>query len=350
MKSRQLLVLLAGSVILISGCGAVAPCSCPLNASGPRLKGISFAAWWTGLYSTPHADQALAELAATGAKWVSIIATCYQETVASTQIECLTDTRTPSDADVIHAVREARRLGLRVLLKPHLDLKNDPTHWRGQIDFGSDEAAWQSWFTSYKAFIEHYAQLAQALNVDLLAVGVELEGTSSREADWRAVIAGVRALYSGPLVYAANTYEVFTIAFWDALDIIGADAYIPLTNKLDPTLQELKAGWTPYKAQLAALAQQWGKRVIFTELGYRSLDGANTAPWDWQRSGPVDLQEQADCYQAFFEAVWREPWLAGVFWWVWETDPNQGGPSDTGYTPHGKPAETILKAYYLASP
>jgi len=187
------------------------------------------------LYSTPQADRALEELAATGADWVAIIVTCYQETVASTRIECLTDTRTPSDADVIHAVRRAKRLGLKVLLKPHLDLNNDPEHWRGQIDFGNDEAAWRRWFRSYKAFIERYARLAQALNVDLFAVGVELEGTSSREADWRAVIEGVRALYPGPLVYAANAYEVFDIAFWDALDFIGADAYIPLTDKLDPT-------------------------------------------------------------------------------------------------------------------
>lgn len=311
------------------------------------IRGISFAAWWHGDYSIPEADRSLELLAQTGAEWVALIVTCYQENIYSTEIKCLTDSRTPTDDDLRHVIQVAKHLGLKVLLKPHLDLSNDPTHWRGEISFAREED-WQAWFASYGLFIRHYAQLAQAEGVEMLSVGVELEGTTIREADWRKIISQVRELYSGSLVYAANHGgEEVRIKFWDALDYIGVDAYYPLTAKMDPTLEELEAAWKPHLSQLQSLSTHWGRSIIFTEIGYRSLDGANRAPWDWQAQGPVDLEEQADCYLAFFRTFWgQHDWFHGVFWWVWSTDPDQGGPQDTGYTPHGKPAEAILREFF----
>ncbi len=68
-------------------------------------------------------------------------------------------------------------------------------------------------------------------------------------------------------------------------------------------------------------------------------------PWDWQIGGTVDLQEQADCYQAAFESLNRQPWFGGIYWWSWSPDPYEGGPADDGYTPHNKPAEDVLRAW-----
>jgi hypothetical protein len=36
-----------------------------------------------------------------------------------------------------------------------------------------------------------------------------------------------------------------------------------------------------------------------------------------------------------------------VYWWSLDTNPQQGGLADHSYTPHGKPAEDILKQYFL---
>jgi hypothetical protein len=311
------------------------------------IQGISFAAWWHGLYNTPEAERSLELLARTGAEWLALIVTCYQENIHSTEIRCLTDSRTLTDNDLRHVIQVARQLGLKVLLKPHLDLDNDPAHWRGEIAF-TKEGDWQAWFGSYGRFIRHYAELAQAEGVEMFSVGVELERTTIREAEWREIISQVRELYSGLLVYAANhSGEEFRIKFWDALDYIGVDAYYPLTRERDPTVEQLEVAWKPHLSRLQALSNHWGKPIIFTELGYRSLDGANIVPWDWQAQGPVDLQEQADCYLAFFRTFWdKYDWFRGVFWWVWSTNPDEGGPKDTGYTPHGKPAEAILREFF----
>jgi hypothetical protein len=161
---------------------------------------------------------------------------------------------------------------------------------------------------------------------------------------------GVRSRYHGPLTYAANWGSETSINWWDAVDYIGVDAYYPLTSKNDPTVAELKAAWQPYSATLASLAVAWNKTILFTEIGYRSQDGSNQHPSEWQSGGTVDLQEQADAYQAAFETIYNQPWFAGMYWWSWGVDPFEGSECDNGYTPHDKPAEDVLRSWYGAPP
>ncbi len=313
-----------------------------------KQKGIAYVSWTANEYTRPDADLALAHLRATGADWISLLVTQYQDIITSTTI--YTTTATPTDASLIHAISQAHSLGLKVMLKPHIDLSNDPKHWRGQIGQGFTEAQWLVWFTSYQSFINHYAQLAQVYGVDQFCVGTELSATQSQAPEWRTVIAGVRSLYSGPITYAANWGDETSLTWWDAVDYIGVDAFYPLTNKNNPSVAELKAAWNPYTTTLANLASSWNKTILFTEIGYRSQDGTNQHPWDWQAGGTIDLQEQADTYQAAFETVFNQSWFAGIFWWSWGTDSFEGGLCDDGYTPHDKPSEDLLRSWYGALP
>ncbi|MDY0019170.1 MAG: hypothetical protein RBT47_04130 [Anaerolineae bacterium] len=331
------------AVVLLALCGPPAA-----NAQPPKQKGISYTSWWHGEYSKPDADLSLSHLRETGAEWISLVVTQYQETLASTTISATDNTAT--DADLIHAIETAHGLGLQVMLKPHVDLSNDPTHWRGEIGQGFTAAQWDAWFSSYRAFLNHYALLAGTHGVEQFCVGTELSGTEAHTSEWRAAIAGVREVYDGPITYASNWGDETGLAWWDAVDFIGVDAYYPLAEGADPTLEELKAAWEPYVALLGDLAESWDKTILFTEIGYRSIDGTASHPWDWQTGGAIDLQEQADAYQAVFESVFDQPWFAGIFWWDWGTDPFVGGACDDGYTPHDKPAEDVLRAGYGAPP
>jgi len=336
-------------VILVAAVIGAAPGSRrDVQAQATKQRGVSYVAWQPGEYSWPDSDQALANLRATGADWVSLIVTQYQDNAFSTEIGPTAST--PTDADLMHAVARAHALGLKVMLKPHVDLSNDAAHWRGEIGQGFGEAQWAAWFTSYTRFITHYAQLAQACGVEQFCVGCELSATQGRVSQWRAAIAGVRSVYHGSLVYAANWGAEESLAWWDALDLIGVDAYYPLTAKNNPSLAELKAAWAPRVTLLRNLSNRWHKSVIFTEIGYRSQDGANQHPWDWAISGAIDLQEQADAYRAAFEVWFNQAWFGGMYWWVWGTNPAEGGPCNDDYTPHGKPAEDVLRAWYGAPP
>lgn len=318
------------------------------------MKGISYESWWNGEFASANSDWTLEEIVVpTGANWVAVIVKCFQETNTSTDIQCLTDEATASDDELRHVIRRAHDLGLQVMLKPHIDLLYlaNSSGGRHYIGFGEDEAAWSAWFDSYTRFITHYASLAQEMNVEYFVVGTELWGTVQRENEWRMVIENVRANYDGPLTYAALTYfEPLEIGWWDELDAIGIDAYFTVTLTKNPTPEQLRLGWTPTVAYLNWLAQRWGKPIILTEVGYMSVDGTNMLPGDWSLQGEIDLQEQADAYQALFEAFQGQGWWRGVFWWSLSTDPNQGGPDDWAYSFHDKPAEAVLTRYFGGNP
>ncbi|MCJ7738422.1 MAG: hypothetical protein MUQ10_14115 [Anaerolineae bacterium] len=314
-------------------------------------KGISFATWWSGQYSEPGSDVSLEILADTGTEWISLIVTAYQDTHASTIIDYRSES-TPTDEDLIHAIETAHGLGLSVMLKPHLDLREESTtdYWRGHIgDNFTTESQWQDWFVAYRGFIEHYAELAQQYGVEQFCAGTELLGTTHREADWREVVAGVRAVYSGPVTYASlHGGEEVSIMWWDAVDFIGVDSYYPLNENLalHPTIEELEAGWADAKAILSNLSATHGKQIVLTEIGYRSQHGCSFHPWDSDSVSPLDMEEQANAYEAAFRQLAGESWLGGMFWWTWLADRFESGSCDDGFSPYDKPAERVLRAWY----
>ncbi len=319
-------------------------------------KGISYSTWWSGDYLQPGADYSLELLSSTGANWISLIVTGYQADYLSTAID-RTSVHTSTDAELIHVIQQAHSLGLKVMLKPHVDLLDESNgHWRGNIGDGfTMEAQWSTWFASYRSFIEHYAQLAQDNGADQFCVGTELLGTTRRRpADWRTVIAGARAIFKGPITYAAlKEGEEVSITWWDAVDYIGVDSYYQLTTDTnhDPTEAELEDLWTEHVATMASLSASNGnKPILLTEVGFRSQHGCSDHPWDSEIVSPVDLEEQAFAYQATFEKLYNQPWLAGMFWWHWSPDRFASGPCDDSYSPHQKPAENILRAWYGAPP
>jgi hypothetical protein len=318
------------------------------------MKGVSYVSWWTGEYASSASDQTLSEVVVpSGANWIAVIVKCYQETVSSTNIECRTDRETATDDELRYVIRRAHGLGLKVMLKPHVELSEmvDATSGRFAINFGGDAASWRTWFDSYARFISHYAALAQELGVEYFVVGTELGGTVIHGDEWRAIIRDVRAVYDGPLTYAALTWvETLEIDWWGELDTIGIDAYFPLSLTNRPTLAQMKLGWTLHLAFLDWLARRWHKPIIVTEVGYLSVDGTNVIPGDWSHQARIDVQEQADAYQSLFEAFAGRDWWQGVFWWAISTNPNEGGANDRGYSFHNKPAEAVVRQFYGGEP
>lgn len=318
----------------------VEPILTPTPAStSQKQKGMNFVSWWYDQYSYPESDVSLENLVVLGTNSASLLVTEYQDTKNSTTIYADSQ-KTPTLASLEHAINKMHSLGMDIALKPHIDVKDGT--WRGEIYF-DNEADWQAWFNSYNQFITKYAQFAQDKGLDRFIVGTELVKTSNRENDWRNIITTVRANFSGKLTYSSNWDEFQNIAWWDDLDYIGVDAYFPLTNKDNPIIDEIKAAWLPHVTKIENIQSLFNKPVLFTEIGYRSINGANKEPW---KMLAVDTQEQADCYRAALETFKDKPWFKGFYWWNWETNPNAGGISDTGFTPQNKPAQDILSEWY----
>ncbi|MGA2172104.1 MAG: dockerin type I domain-containing protein [Sedimentisphaerales bacterium] len=316
----------------------------PEANSAIEFKGMSYCGWSENAFSTEDSNTSLGNLRNTGCQWVAINVWEFQDNATSTVIAPDYNLFSVSPESVKVAVDRCHELGMKVLLKPMLDMKTGG--WRAYI-VPSDE-----WFAAYHGFMNYWADFAQTNNCEMLCIGCEFEGTSSWADAWRSVANDVRTHYSGPITYAGNYGGESDISWWDAVDYIGIDAYYSLTGITNPTLAQLVSAWTSRANSIESWRNaNWpDKQIIFTEVGYGSYDGSNITPWAWlapEDPTPVDLNEQADCYEALFSACAARDWWAGVFWWNWETDPNYDGREGRDFSPQNKPAEDVIKAYYI---
>jgi len=313
-------------------------------SNAAEIKGMSYIAWDPNGLLTQNSDTSLANIKKTGCNWVGLCVVWFQDDINSTLIEPDYSRYSSTPEAVIHAIDKCHELHMKVMLKPHVECRDGT--WQGRVNPSP------AWFSTYQNFINFWADIAKNHNVELFCVGAELANTTggSWSDSWRNVIHNVRNHYTGPLTYGANPGEEENISWWNEVNYIGIDAYYPLTDENDPTPAQLKSAW----GSRADVIESWrnstwpNMQIIFTEIGYRSIDGTNKAPW--YRPPPpyhIDLQEQADCYDALLSQCKSRPWWSGVFWWNWEVDPNLGGPNDPRYTPHNKPAEAVLAHYYV---
>ena len=323
-----------------------------LEPLGERHRGVS----WVAGGRIPGA--AIEPLTAVGANWIVQTPFGWQRRHDSPSLALHTEGGVlwgETDEGLQVTTWLAREQGIRTLLKPHVWLTEARGKWRADIAMNNDDD-WRRWFADYRRFILHYARLAERLGIEGLAVGTELHGTISvRPADWRRLIAEVRAVYGGKLTYSANWYREFEeVAFWGDLDYIGIQAYFPLTDKQRPTVEELIAGWQRHLPAIEAVARRTGKPVLFTEMGYRNSADAAIEPWRWpgraQRlSGATDPETQARCYEAFFRTFWHRPWFAGAYIWKWF--PGRGfTPRGISFSPQGQAAEAVLASWYAGGP
>lgn len=318
-----------------------------------KHRGIS----WVG--SGPVSREHLTPISEVGSNWIVQTPFGWQRYHNSPNLRLSTSAHLWGETDegLIVTARHAHQQQLKILLKPHIWLTRSPDgKWRSDIAM-KDEKAWALWWKNYHKFMLHYARLAEEQGMAALCVGTELAATVHLEKEWRNLIAEVRKVYSGKLTYAANWYDEYErVPFWDALDWIGIQAYFPLAQNPDASVEELVQGWQPHLQQIAKIANQFQRPVLFTEVGYRATPDAAIEPWLWPKRGQIatdqGLAVQETCYEAFFKAVWPQPWLLGAYIWKWHPHLQLQKPSNPsiGFTPQHKPAMDVLKRYYLDQP
>ncbi|MEU7055668.1 hypothetical protein [Streptomyces sp. NPDC046197] len=300
------------------------------------MRGFALPSWNHADYDSPAADGYLRAIRATGARWVALTPTWYQDRATDSALH--TTDETASDGSLRRIVARAHAAGLKVMIKPHVDLPGD----EDRADIRPQNRT--AWFAAYRTFITHYAGLAADTGVEQFSIGTELAGVSGDTAAWTKIVQAVRGHYDGPLTYAANYDEYQRIHFWKELDLIGIDAYWPLAARPTADTARLRGAWQPIRERLAAYARQQGRRILFTEAGYVSQRGATTAPYSWTVSSRADDAEQAAAYRALLDSFEGQRWWAGVCWWMWDDWPGSGEtPARLAYSPHGKPAEQVLR-------
>jgi len=297
-------------------------------------------------YGSRLADEALAALAGLHTNSVSITPFSYMGNPAKPNfLNYSNRAGSETDESVIHSALEARRLGMSVMLKPHIWLGSGS--WPGAIEMTSEED-WQTFFSFYRRWLRHYALLAEQHGMEMLCIGVELGKTTlQRPDDWRRLIREVRGLYSGKLVYAANWGDEFErLEFWDELDYIGLNCYYPLSQDSSAGSGTLIEGAKAIGQKVDEVALRFDKPVLITEIGFTATAGCWVQPHEVAGRKPLDQEHQRKAYAAVFSALGKRPSIAGLYWWKWPTYLTYGGPSDRDFTPNGKPAEEEVRKYY----
>lgn len=316
-------------------------------------KGVSLYPRFDADFGSESFRASLRNARAAHANYATLIIPIYQSNTGSTDIH--RGWNTPTDASLRSGIDFAHSLGMKVVLKPHLESYTG--EWRANINPG-DRA---TWFKNYGDLLVHFASLGQEEGVAMFVMGSELINMATRDnpsntGNWEAMIGRIRGVFSGGLTYSANWGggyfgdEKNRIDFWGSLDYVGIAAYFPLGSSFVPSVEELRGSWDHWqRTDIGPLAARTGKPVLFTEVGYKSVDGAHYEPWDYNRGGGSNQREQANDYTALF-SFWNDyGYMRGIYLWDWETDPNAGGPGTTSYTPQRKEAEGVIKTWFAST-
>lgn len=350
----------------VSGGGSTTP---PGGTDGIfTWEGISLPSYWGGRLQTPGAEAALGQIKDTGANTVTVIPQFFMADQFSNDVKLNINPTNPwaSESDTFAQVKQgiidAKADGLKVVLKPHVETDNRV--WRAEIAPTNPSL----WFDNYRAMMVEYAKVAQAAGADMFVIGTEMKSMTVAQytSEWNEIIDAVRAVYSGPVTYSSTDSEAAQVQFWDKLDYIGINSYFPMTTSNNPTVDQLIDAWVKkspiwYTDNIhqgmstidyhKSIADKWGKKVIYTEVGYGSYDGANKDPGTGTGSSTVDYQEQVDLYKALYHVMENcgGQWLDGAFLWQFHpfADPTaDAGVPQLDFTFQGKPANAVVTEHY----
>ena len=225
---------------------------------------------WTGVRGTwggPEAERSMDLMVERlGVTWTAITFGALQDTAQSTEIR-FRDEPTVTDDEVRWAIRAAKARGLKVCLKPVVNVRNGT--WRAHINFFDvdvpPEPTWAEWFASYTEFIVHHARIAADEGAEMLCIGCEMVQSDRRETEWRALIAQVREVYAGLVTYNCDKYQEDHVGWWDAVDVISSSGYYPVDD------------WENQLDRIEPVVAAHGKPFFFMEAGCPSRRGLTGA-------------------------------------------------------------------------
>lgn len=307
-------------------------------------------------YGSEAYGRALDEAVAMGATWVSLTPFGRVYNIESSEVSL--EFEAPFEENrqnILEGIRMAHRRGLKVLLVPHLWVETPlrGESWRALIDPGSDEG-WARWSHSYKEFLLTWARVASESSAEMLSVGVELRSwvTTARATSFFPILREVRQVYSGLLTYSANWDDVDDTLILQDIDLIGINAFYPLTDEEGAPLYKLLEGGRGIAEKLEKLARKERKPILLTEVGYKTVEDPAVKPWIWpedMKKVVLSQQGQAAATFALLQPLLEKPWFAGFFMWRIYADPDDVSQEpEFGFSPRGKLAERIVRDAFTA--
>ena len=312
-----------------------------------------------GWFSTPEAKAEADAIAASGADWVVLVVTVFQEHPYST-VQFRDFEKTPDDFEVIEMIDYLHSLGLKVQLRPMLETldgggrltiwfpNDDPTGVRIP---GTSRTFLSDWFDSMTKRSVHYAKIAEKTACEMYCLDSELDRIINHNANWKSLIQAVRAVYSGCVTSCHTTHtDIINFEkvlsnkdhwFYD-LDMLSLSCYHKAAYKPEETKEVMIENYKSQLERFRNLHKLYQKPIFFGECGCTSSSGGAMAPSSFKNNTYYNGEEQANYLSAVIETFAGEEWWHGLYWWKWDEQVPRPI-SDKGFTIKGKPAIEVYK-------
>ena len=316
--------------------------------------------------------QALQNVQALGANWV-ILTPSWSYTRLNPLVFSPQPGKDPLWNDSALMINQARALNLNVAVFPYPQFPGSVSGWWQAAP--RDTGWWLEWFEHYRQFILNYADLASISNAQAIILGGEwlapalpgglVNGESSgvlidAENRWRTMIGDIRTHFNGEILWALPYNSLGSLqsapTFLADLDGIYLLWYAPLSNQTNPIKSELETEAGRLLDEEIAPFQAGLQKPVIVALAFPSATGTasgcisdgNNSCFDWlslSRPNPdissvsLNLQTQADIYEAMLAAINKRNWVGGLI--------SRGfyPPAillDKSASIHGKPAADLL--------
>lgn len=212
-----------------------------------------------------------------GADWIFV--NSYLSQINSTSSKVFKGPQAPLDSVLKSFVETAQSKGLKVLLKP-IVIPLDDSSWLLLHPEDPNE-----WFKTYTEMLCSYGELLPTL--DAFSVGLELTSLTVPDnftQNWMELISSVRKCSNAKLTYSSLfLIEWREIRFWDQLDWIGIDEYLPVASDDNPypSLDSMTDTIATYFGVVENYLEKHNltsKPIVLTELGIYSYTNATFAP------------------------------------------------------------------------
>lgn len=353
----------------------------------PRASGFNAGVEFQSAYRpnwSYYMPQAFANTQALGAN-IAVITPSWTYTSISPLNFAPIPGQDPLWIDSAIMISQARTLGLNIALFPTPNFPASSSTTSTPLSTGfwlsapRDAQWWQTWFTRYRSFAVNYADLATQTGAQTLILGGDWiapalpggklpDGTASNipadvEAQWKSIIAEVRLHFKGQVLwalpYTKSSLET-PLNFLRDVDGIYLLWSAPLSTNQSATKTDYanEAGRL-LDNEVAPLVTLLNKPLILA-IAYPSAAGAASGcvpnggggcvewadlnrPKEDLSAVNLNLQAQADIYEAILNAVNLRPWISGF---VSRGYYPPASLQDKSASIHSKPAADILWYWY----
>lgn len=307
-------------------------------------------------YGSRACFEALRKLAAAGANCVVFEPRVYERGDVGAAL--LHESREPfgasaSDAALLLAMRQARGLGLEVVLAPKLWASPSGPTATARQHFAAGE--WSDALVNLEAELVHYGLLGDLGGAQVLCIAERsfaaalVELPASSPGSWARVMQAARASFGGALTYLAQfDGEAHQFPSWSELDLVSValarDLSAPHFEGRAPTERELASLLGAEIRAVQSWAEPLNRPLWLAHVGYAPTTHAWLDPRIGQ--GGYDTEFQARLWSAFrtaWESLGEDGAPQGLLVWNWSTDAEHGNAVDRSFTLQNRPAQELLE-------